>query len=314
MDFIQEIRNDNRSGASEIARKVADFLARFADTFPGTTRSAFMEELIALCHGVASAQPVMAPLFNLVNRVLLRAEAAKGFQDCTSAVKEAAFGFLQTTSEAWRAIADGADGVVREGATILVHSSSATICRTLLSLRDRRRAFSVIASESRPVREGVQMGRMLAEKGIEVRLIVDAAAFQLLHRVDLVFVGADTVSPRGIVNKIGTRGLALGARYEGVPFYVLTGTEKYLPRDVPIEKLENEARPPVEVLDERQPMGVLNFYFDFTPMDLISGLITERGMTDAARLEHLFREFPIHPSLPPVALCLRAVAGKRGNL
>ncbi len=255
-----------------------------------------MKELQRVGLEIIKAQPAMAPLFNLINNVLLTAEGTGDLKACRVAVKERARDFTRGPEKGWEAMADFAGDLAREGSTILVHSYSATLYRILLALQDRGRRFSVICTESRPLLEGVTLARRLAEKGIHVRLVVDAAAFQLLQQVDLVFVGADTISPGGVINKIGTRGLAMAAQCQDVPFYVLAGTEKCLPMDAPVE-LEKEMRPAGEVLEGDEPLEVLNFYFDRTPLDLVSGVVTEIGVMEPRGLQEYFGDLKIHRAL-----------------
>jgi translation initiation factor 2B subunit (eIF-2B alpha/beta/delta family) len=90
----------------------------------------------------------------------------------------------------------------------------------------------------------------------------------------VVMVGADAVTPQGVVNKIGTYALALAARERNVPFYVLAGTEKFLPLPLRIEE-----RDPKEVFQEAIPRSrVENRYFDCTPLDLITAVVTQAGV------------------------------------
>lgn len=294
--FIRTIRNDNRSGASEITEKAAQCLIAFADGFEGKTRQDFMKELFRGGRGIIEAQPTMAPLFNLINSVLLTTEEIGDLEMCKSAAKEKARDFMRSLEKGPAAMADFASGLVREGATILVHSYSATLYRILLALHDRRRTFSVICTESRPLLEGLTLARRLVEKDVPVCLIVDSAAFQLLEQVDLVCVGADTISPFGVTNKIGTLGLAMAAQCQDVPFYVLAGTEKCLYTDVEV-KLETQTRPAGEILEGGESIEVLNFYFDRTPLQLVSGIITERGVWDVGELKRYFGGQRIHPAL-----------------
>jgi methylthioribose-1-phosphate isomerase len=97
----------------------------------------------------------------------------------------------------------------------------------------------------------------------------------------VVLLGADTIAPAGLVHKLGTLGLALAARHAGVPVYALAGPEKLLPGLV------------VGALDQRRPAGellrrspralrVANYYFDLTPLALMTGIITEAGVLDSA--------------------------------
>jgi len=294
--LLRQIRDDNRSGASEITERAAECLTTFVEAFEGQARRDFIAELSGIGLEVIRAQPAMAPLFNLVNGVLLKAEGIEDLQACKAAVREQAEEFIRTLKEGRETLVTFAADLVREDSTILVHSYSATLYRTLSALHDRGKAFSVICTESRPLQEGITLARRLSEEGVSVRLVVDAAAFQLLQQVDLVFVGADTISPFSVTNKIGTRGLAVAAQCQEVPFYVLAGTEKCLCMDARLEP-EMEIRPASEIFDGDEPIEVLNFYFDHTPLQLVSGVITERGILGTGELHEYFKTIEIHPVL-----------------
>jgi translation initiation factor 2B subunit (eIF-2B alpha/beta/delta family) len=113
--------------------------------------------------------------------------------------------------------------------------------------------------------------------GIPVTLIVDAAVYRFLPRAQMVFVGADSISPRGLVNKTGTSLVALGASKLGVPVYALCGREKFLPESY--EPPPEQPRNPREILECDVPnVTVENYYFDTTPLEYLTGIVTEDGM------------------------------------
>ena len=72
------------------------------------------------------------------------------------------------------------------------------------------------------------MATALRESRIKVQVQTDAAAIYSLKDVDLVLIGADCLTPFGLINKVGTYGLALGARERKIHVYALCGTEKLL--------------------------------------------------------------------------------------
>ncbi len=294
--ILREIRNDNRSGASEITQKAARSLVVFAETFEGSTPHDLMQGLSEVGREIVKCQPTMAPLFNLVNRTLLEADEAKTVEEGRTRIKSVVSNSVKNSREGWKRIADHANSLVEKDSTILTHSYSATLFWILGHLHERMKEFSVICTESRPLCEGVTLARQLAEKGIRVRLVVDAAAFQLLDRVSLVLVGADAISPLGVTNKIGTCGLAAAANFLAVPFYVVAGTEKCVSRDL-MADLDKETRPSNEIAENDTMIDILNFYFDRTPLELVSGVITEEGIWRTGRIKEYFRSLKIHPIL-----------------
>ena len=96
--------------------------------------------------------------------------------------------------------------------------------------------------------EGIIIANKLGQNEIKVRLTTDAALFSFLPEVQLVVVGADTISSEGLVNKIGTFSLSLSAREYKIDFYALCGTEKFLPKGRSVDL--KDPKEPKEVLKE----------------------------------------------------------------
>ncbi len=148
--------------------------------------------------------------------------------------------------------------------------------------------FRVYVDETRPLLQGARLTSWeLLQAGIDVTLICDnmAATMMAQRRVDLVITGADRVAANGdAANKIGTLGLAVLARHFNIPFYIAIpyssiDLDAASGNDIPIEE-----RAPDEVThwagQRTAPDNVKagNPAFDVTPNDLITGIITERGI------------------------------------
>ncbi len=169
----------------------------------------------------------------------------------------------------------------------------------------------VLVSETRPRMQGASLTTWeLDQRGIPHTLFADSASGLLMQRgdVDLVIVGADRVARNGdVCNKIGTYDKALAARDNNVPFYValpsptidwsLAGGDA-----IPIETRDTDEVLSIAGRDDYgqtvqvaiAPHGTkaVNFAFDTTPARLVTGLITERGITRASKewLEAMFPE------------------------
>jgi methylthioribose-1-phosphate isomerase len=143
----------------------------------------------------------------------------------------------------------------------------------------------VWVSETRPRNQGLLTAWELREAGVPHTLIADNAAGLLMMqgKVDLVIVGADRIAANGdTANKVGTYLKALAARANGVPFYVAAPLSTIdfscaTGADIPIEERAAE-----ELGAGDTP--VANPAFDVTPADLISGIVSERGVAPAAAL------------------------------
>jgi translation initiation factor 2B subunit (eIF-2B alpha/beta/delta family) len=128
------------------------------------------------------------------------------------------------------------------------------------------------------------IARVLAEASAEVTLVADAACGIFIREASAVVVGADSVrADGGVVNKVGTYPLALAAHVAQVPVYVLCETLKIAPPSLP---LTFEEMDPTELLPEPSPhLTARNPYFDYTPPELVSALISEEGPLDRPAIQ-----------------------------
>jgi len=161
---------------------------------------------------------------------------------------------------------------------------------------------SVFTSETRPFLQGARLTAWeLIQENIPVTLITDNMAGYLMGRgeLDLVIVGADRVAANGdVANKIGTYMLAVLAQRHAIPFYVacpLSSIDLSIASgaDIPIEE-----RPQSEVLGYRdirwaaEGVKIRNPAFDVTPAQLVTGLITEKGVVLSPNRDKLKKLFP----------------------
>ncbi len=181
-----------------------------------------------------------------------------------------------------------------------------TVTAPLFMAHDRGIPIHVWVDETRPRNQGLLTAWELAAHGVPHTLIVDNAGGHLMQtkQVDLVLVGADRVTRRGdVANKIGTYLKALAARDNSIPFYVAVPTPSIdWTIEDGIEEITIEQRPesevrivrgldakgrPAEVTIAAEDTPVANPAFDVTPHDLVTGIITEKGIARASERELL---------------------------
>lgn len=158
-------------------------------------------------------------------------------------------------------------------------------------------SFRVFADETRPLLQGARLTAWeLGRAGIDVTLITDnmAASMMAAGRINLVIVGTDRVAANGdVANKIGTYGVAILARHFNIPFYVACPSSTVDMATLSGDDIIIEEREAEEVTSfgarRTAPEGVRvrNPAFDVTPHDLVTGLITERGIIQAPYSDNL---------------------------
>ncbi|WP_436346089.1 NUDIX domain-containing protein [Natronorubrum sp. FCH18a] len=234
------------------------------------------DELAELAGRLLEARPSMAVLRNRVNRAMSEAVDAAPDEESipgAPAVLEATLAGIERATAADTDAAAAASE--RIDGTVATLSRSGTVLEALRG-GDPSRIF---VAESRPAREGIDVAEELAaddEIDCPVTVHTDAAAAHVLSQeaVDRVVVGADTVLQDGsVVNKTGTRALALAAAHEGIPVTVVAATDKLTTR----EEVNLESDDRSAVYDGAAPLDVLNPTFDVTPAACVCEIITERG-------------------------------------
>ena len=184
--------------------------------------------------------------------------------------------------------------LIPERARVMTHCNTGALATagygTALGVirSSKGKKISVIANETRPYLQGARLTAWeCVHEGIPCTLITDSMAGHLMSRgeVDLVIVGADRIAANGdVANKIGTYPLAVLANRHGIPFYVAAPLATFDPAIADGSQIPIEERGADEVTGYGStrwaPRGVKvrNPAFDVTPAELITGIITERGV------------------------------------
>ncbi|EFO79576.1 initiation factor 2B related protein [Oscillochloris trichoides DG-6] len=293
---ITAITNDGVSAAVEIAAKSADVLLYQAQHNQSGDLVHLRQELLEAGWMLIRAHPTMAPLVNLVNALLWKIDAATSFTEGQQVIEAAVTEFKRRLHVHEAAIAETALRLIPEDAQIVTNGRSTTVRAALGHAQRAGRRFRVICAEGRPACEGRIMAQELAASGISTTLVVDALAVVLAGESQLVLVGADHLSPEGLMNKVGTYGMVLSANAAGVPVYALCSSEKFLP---PAYHPPQQARWPAEQVWPEVPenIQVANVYFDSTPLHALAGIVTEQGVQPTEGIEAWLAAMKLNPAL-----------------
>ena len=198
-------------------------------------------------------------------------------------------------------LTDGARVLTHCNAGALATAGHGTALGVIRSAVEAGKRISVIADETRPFLQGARLTAWeMVQENIPVTLISDNMAGFMMSRgeVDAVIVGTDRVAANGdVANKIGTYMVAVLARRHNIPFYVacqLSTIDLELPDGAAIPIEERAAEEVTGFRDcqwAAKGVKVRNPSFDVTPAELVTALITEKGVVsapDRARLARLF--------------------------
>jgi methylthioribose-1-phosphate isomerase len=224
-------------------------------------------------------------------------------------VRETAEAIHQEDIELCRKIGEYGVPLIQDGMGVLTHcnagrlatSEYGTATAPMYLAHQNGVRFSVYSDESRPLLQGSRLTAWeLKEAGIDVYTITDNMAAFVMQQglIDLVIVGTDRVAANGdVANKIGTMGVAILAKHFGIPFYVASPFSTIDLATPTGSDIVIEERGEDEVthfgLRRTAPEGikVRNPAFDVTPNELVTAIITDRGIIKAPYTENLKKVF-----------------------
>ena len=258
---------------------------------------------------LASSRPTAVNLSWAVKRMLACAE--RGYssrEEMLSALRSECTAICNEDIATCRAISENGLSLVKSGDGILTHCNAGALAAveygtglgTLLLGRERGYEFHVYSDETRPLLQGARLTSFeLNHAGIDVTLICDNAASLLMKqgKIQACFVGCDRVAANGdVANKIGTRSVAINAKFHGIPFYVFCPGSTIdfncaSGGDIVIEERSGEE---IKTMFFSEPVAepevkCWNPAFDVTDAELVTAIITERGIARYPYTESLKR-------------------------
>ncbi|MEG0260869.1 MAG: S-methyl-5-thioribose-1-phosphate isomerase [Lysinibacillus sp.] len=260
---------------------------------------------------LASSRPTAVNLFWALNRMknTLIANKGKTVAEIKQILLDEADAIKKDDAEICKSIGEHGLTLLKDGMTLLTHCNAGGIATAkygtalapIYLAKEKNMDIRVFADETRPLLQGARLTTWeLMQADIDVTLITDSMAAMVMQqgKIDAVIVGCDRIAANGdTANKIGTYGLAVLAQKHNIPFYVASplstiDMETTTGADIPIEERSAE-----EITfgfgKQTAPNGVkvFNPAFDVTPNDLITAIITEKGIINAPYTESLKKLF-----------------------
>jgi methylthioribose-1-phosphate isomerase len=313
-DVADAIRDMKVRGAPAIGVTAAFAMALAARTLPedGTARNEAFEEA---CRILAATRPTAVNLFWAIDEMkrVYRDHRTDDVPTLAESLLRRAKAIQESDVRDNKRMGAFGAALIPDEATVLTHCNAGSLATAgygtalgvIRAAVEAGKKVNVLADETRPRLQGAMLTAYeLQRDGIPVTVIADGAAAGIMRRGDIqcAVVGADRIAANGdVANKVGTYSVALACRYHGLPFYVAAplSTVDFSIRsgaEIPIE--ERSAEEVTHLRGEAlSPEGVraYNPAFDVTPAELVTAIITERGIARAPyedSLERLRREAP----------------------
>ena len=276
---IREIETDRSSGANQIAQNALGVLRFFAQTNKNKTDAEFIESFGDLGKRLFESRPNMAPVQNLVAQIVSEVNAITE-RDLVSVQKFAESRIEELCKQSKDAIKKSAEwtaALIADSDCLITCSYSSTVYETFKMAKQQGKSFKVFVAESKSddgkFRYGELLGRFLSSIDVSVNVFPDDEIYRYIQKTKCALVGADSILCDGsIINGTPTYGIAIEADEYGVPFYSVCETAKantmsYLGKNVEAKK-----------------------GFDFVPWNLITGIMTEKGILDTQEIVDIMKE------------------------
>ena len=276
------------------------------------SREAFEREFLEKSAYLNSSRPTAVNLSWALKRMegVLRANPDKAPAELLPLLRDEAQAILDEDIAMCRAISEHGLSLLKEGDGVLTHCNAGPIATSrygtaigpLILAAEKGISLRAFADETRPLLQGARLTSYELDKaGVDVTLICDNMASIVMKNgwVQYCFVGCDRIAANGdAANKIGTSGVAILAKHYGIPFYVLGPTSTVDMNCPDGAHIEIELREGSEIREKwysepMAPEGVkcYNPAFDVTDHELISGIITEKGICRPPYSESLKKLF-----------------------
>jgi methylthioribose-1-phosphate isomerase len=313
-DVADGIREMVVRGAPAIGVSAAYGIALGTKQFVGTNIDDLEDELDYICDVLGKTRPTAVNLFWAIDRMKRTFQMAKSEGKSVIQIQQVliddAKAIHDEDIESQRLIAKFGGELIEDNSTVLTHCNAGALATggvwgtalgVIRGAVDQGKHISVIADETRPYMQGARLTAWeLMQDDIPVTLITDSMSGHVMKkgRVQAVVVGSDRIAANGdVANKIGTYMVAVLAKRHGIPFYVaapLSTVDLNCPTgdEIPIE--ERNIREVTHMKDIQlapDDTVVSNYAFDVTPHDLVTAIITEKGVARAPYTESLKKQF-----------------------
>lgn len=298
-EIYSAIKELKLRGAPCIGVSAAIALSVLANESKAETENEFVDEFCENCDYLVSSRPTAVNLkwaADEMKKALLNCKG-KSLDTIKKTLQDKALEIHKDDIERCRKIGLYGAELLKEANAVLTHCNAGrlacvkygTALSTVYVAKEQGHSIKVYADETRPLLQGARLTAFeLSEAGIDTEVICDNMASYVMKNklVDAVLVGADRIARNGdTANKIGTSGVAILAKYYGIPFYVCAPFSTFDGECETGDGIKIEMRDENEVSEmwykkrmTPESVRALNPAFDVTPNSLITAFITERGV------------------------------------
>jgi translation initiation factor 2B subunit (eIF-2B alpha/beta/delta family) len=281
---INKLKNDKIHGAGWLSRQAISTLNLAASESQAQTIADFINEIKTVATELIEARPSIAPIANyanqFLNRVIQQSRNENDLDSLKSSARTEGNELIKSSEQAVSKAVEYGSGIISDLDTVMTCSYSSTVCRVFELAKQKGTEFNVIVAESRFNEEtyGEITAKQLKKHRITVEIVPDEHIHQRISKANKTLVGADSITADGyLINGTPTFTLAQAAKKKKIPFYTICETAKF----------------DVHGFIAKAPK--LEPGFDKTPLELITGIITEKGTIEPSLIIAYIEEMAQSP-------------------
>ncbi|MFH1456066.1 MAG: hypothetical protein ABIF40_03895 [archaeon] len=291
----KDIRTLKVQGAANVARYALMGYALTAARSKAKTKQQFFSELNQAKKKLFATRPTEPAMRNYINFVtrIVENEGLTDVKRLKLLTQQFSKKLIAERKKEKEKLYSYGANEIKSGSIVFTHCHSSSVMGVLKEARKKRK-FQVYNTETRPLFQGRKTAKELAKVKIPVTHFVDSAARVAIKKSDIMLIGADSITPTRVFNKIGSEMFAEIAQKYGVPVYVCSSAWKFNPLTTKGFGEKIEERNPNEIW-KFPPKGVKikNYAFEKVHIDLIEGFISELGVLNSSMF---FQEIKLkHP-------------------
>jgi ribose 1,5-bisphosphate isomerase len=267
---VEKIRSVKVQGATSVAFYALKLFVDYAGTLKSRKDLVKLRKAKQLLAGARPNEPMLRNVLELFYNSIPRNKDVKEIRRRLVSQQKL---FLEQFRKDFETIAENGAKLVKPGDIVFTHCHSSTVMQILKRAAKNKR-FRVVCTETRPLFQGRKTAKELVKSGIKTKMVVDSHMLSEIKECDKVFLGADVLSSKGFMNKVGSYNAAYAAKHFRKPLYVCAHTLKYTPKVSGIERRDAKEVWP-------NPPGGLeieNYAFELVPWVFVSRVVSERGV------------------------------------
>ena len=300
LDVAEKIKRIEIQGASNVAKAGVKAFADYFNSISFSKKDELTSEMAKAKDILFNARDTEPALWNCLKLIIKKVEKSKLKNETVlkELIMKSAEFYIDQILNAKIAIGRIGARRIANGMIIMTHCHSSAAEQILIQAKNENKDFHVICTETRPKMQGRITAQVLTDADIPVTMVVDSAMRWVLKNkeVDMIITGADAITSEGtVLNKIGSRLLALAAAESHVSYYVATPLLKYDTETVVGHLTKIELRDPEEIWgkDKGRPWSLKleNPAFETISREYIAGLITEAGIFAPEQIGLMFEKY-----------------------